>query len=140
MPMFLTSNCLVLIPKVDSPQFFPEFRPISLNNVSQKIVPKVMNDRLSKLLPAIISLNKSDSNYFIYGHFHLVIVDITITMLLSDQYLKTQKIINKSFFVLRTINNIILFCKFISVKTRDLGKDFDTDFIRFFQCIWHPML
>ncbi|KAK6779160.1 hypothetical protein RDI58_021344 [Solanum bulbocastanum] len=45
MPKFFTSTCQVLIPKVDSPQSFSEFRPISLRNVSQKIVSKVMNDR-----------------------------------------------------------------------------------------------
>lgn len=35
---FITHTCLVLIPKVENPQSFSELRPISLSNVTQKII------------------------------------------------------------------------------------------------------
>lgn len=56
MPRFFISTCLLLIPKIDSPQAFSNFRPITLSNVTQKMVLKVMNDILSRLLPKIISI------------------------------------------------------------------------------------
>ncbi|XP_060211737.1 uncharacterized protein LOC132639298 [Lycium barbarum] len=59
LPKFFTNTCLVLIPKSDNPQSFTDFKPISLSNVSQKIVSKVLNDRLSRIIPKIISQNQS---------------------------------------------------------------------------------
>ncbi|XP_059288842.1 uncharacterized protein LOC132042262 [Lycium ferocissimum] len=59
MPKYFTSTCLILIPKSQHPQEFSEFRPISLSNVTHKIVSKVLNNRLSKILPKIISFNQS---------------------------------------------------------------------------------
>lgn len=59
LPKFFTTTCLILIQKVDAPQSFSEFRPISLSNVSQKIIFKVLNERLEKLIPKIISHNQS---------------------------------------------------------------------------------
>lgn len=53
------NSCLVLIPKIEAPQNFLEFRPISLNKVSQKIVSKALNNRLAKLIPKIISQNQT---------------------------------------------------------------------------------
>ncbi|XP_060210293.1 uncharacterized protein LOC132637177 [Lycium barbarum] len=58
MPKYFTSTCLILIPKSQHPQEFSEFRPISLSNVTHKIVSKVLNNRLSKILPKIISSNQ----------------------------------------------------------------------------------
>ncbi|XP_060212132.1 uncharacterized protein LOC132639719 [Lycium barbarum] len=59
MPKYFTNTCLILILKVDSPQEFSEFRPISLSNVTQKIVSKVMNNRISKIITKLISQNQS---------------------------------------------------------------------------------
>lgn len=59
MSRFFTNTCLVLIPKLEHPQSFTDFRPISLSNVTQRLVSKVLNDRLSKLLSNIISPNQS---------------------------------------------------------------------------------
>ncbi|XP_060200074.1 uncharacterized protein LOC132628293 [Lycium barbarum] len=59
MPKYFTRTCLVLIPKVQHPQEFSEYRPISLSNVTHKIVSKVLNNRLSKVLLNIISQNHS---------------------------------------------------------------------------------
>lgn len=45
---------LVLIPKVDHPKSVRELRPISLGNVSYKIIIKVMTNHSKKFLSSII--------------------------------------------------------------------------------------
>eukprot|EP00253_Pinus_taeda_P008823 PITA_08823 len=52
------SSHLVLIPKDPNPHSFECFRPISLCNVSYKIVTKILSNRLKKLLPYLISENQ----------------------------------------------------------------------------------
>ncbi|XP_070031601.1 uncharacterized protein [Nicotiana tomentosiformis] len=59
LPRFFTHTCLVMLPKVESPQTFSDIRPISLCNVSNKIIAKLLNSRLSTMLPRIISHNQS---------------------------------------------------------------------------------
>lgn len=49
---------LALIPKDPNPLSFDRFRPISLCNVSYKIVTKILANRLKKLLPHVISENQ----------------------------------------------------------------------------------
>lgn len=48
-----------MIPKVQHPQKFSDLRPISLCNVSSKVISKVINNRLATILLRIISKNQS---------------------------------------------------------------------------------
>jgi hypothetical protein len=50
---------ICLIPKVNNPSAASEFRPISLCNVTLKIVTKTLANRLKSILPDIISPNQS---------------------------------------------------------------------------------
>jgi len=52
------SSHLALIPKDINPRSFALFRPISLCNVSYKIVTKILSNRLKTLLPHLISSNQ----------------------------------------------------------------------------------
>lgn len=52
------SSHLALIPKDINPLSFNQFRPISLCNVSYKIVTKILANRLKNLLPNLISENQ----------------------------------------------------------------------------------
>lgn len=55
LPAAVGSTILTLIPKVPTPTSFGEMRPIGLCNFSYKILSKLLNDRLRKILPGIIS-------------------------------------------------------------------------------------
>eukprot|EP00253_Pinus_taeda_P026690 PITA_26690 len=52
------SSHLALIPKDPNPQNFDRFLPISLCNVSYKIIKKILENRLKKILPSLISENQ----------------------------------------------------------------------------------
>ncbi|OMO81404.1 reverse transcriptase [Corchorus capsularis] len=56
---------IVLIPKLDSPHFAKDYRPISLCNVIFKIVSKVLANRLKAILPELIGENQNDSILFL---------------------------------------------------------------------------
>ncbi|XP_071918896.1 uncharacterized protein [Coffea arabica] len=52
---FITSTSIVLIPKKPNPQEFSHFRPISLCNFFNKLLSRILADRVAVLLPKIIS-------------------------------------------------------------------------------------
>ncbi|XP_071920660.1 uncharacterized protein [Coffea arabica] len=55
LPCFVTSTSIVLIPKVPSPQDFSKYRPISLCNFFNKVLSRILADRLASILPKIVS-------------------------------------------------------------------------------------
>ncbi|XP_060195288.1 uncharacterized protein LOC132624540 [Lycium barbarum] len=54
-----TAQLALMDSVIDAPQTFSDFRPISLSNVTQKIISKVFSERLSTIIPKIISSNQS---------------------------------------------------------------------------------
>ncbi|EOY17513.1 Uncharacterized protein TCM_036737 [Theobroma cacao] len=79
-PQGMTSTTLVLIPKTTSASKWSEFRPISLCTVMNKIITKILANRLAKILPSIITENQSG---FVGGR------------LISDNILLAQELIGK---------------------------------------------
>lgn len=59
MPKFINHTHIVLIPKVKSPNKMQHLHPISLCNISYKMVAKVLANRLKGVLPNLISASKS---------------------------------------------------------------------------------
>ncbi|EOY02236.1 Uncharacterized protein TCM_011923 [Theobroma cacao] len=80
MPQGVTSTTLVLLPKKPNSCQWSDFRPISLCTVLNKIVTKTLANRLSKILPSIISENQSG---FVNGR------------LISDNILLAQELVGK---------------------------------------------
>ncbi|PNX96792.1 ribonuclease H, partial [Trifolium pratense] len=58
-PSHLNSTYICLIPKVKNPSSPSEYRPISLCNVTLKIITKTLANRIKNILPDIISPNQS---------------------------------------------------------------------------------
>lgn len=56
---FYNHTCLTLIPKKVSPETFAKFRPISLSNLTSKIISKLLAVRLTSILEKLISDNRS---------------------------------------------------------------------------------
>ncbi|XP_060181254.1 uncharacterized protein LOC132610870 [Lycium barbarum] len=59
LPKSITHTNLVLLPKKNVVETFSNMRPISLSNFVSKVISRVVHDRLDRLLPAVISSNKS---------------------------------------------------------------------------------
>ncbi|KAK4409423.1 hypothetical protein Sango_0015300 [Sesamum angolense] len=55
MPRSFTATSIILIPKNDSPQSWSEFIPICLCNVTNKILSKLLDTKISQALPDLIS-------------------------------------------------------------------------------------
>ncbi|XP_059314087.1 uncharacterized protein LOC132064926 [Lycium ferocissimum] len=60
LPKSVTHTNLVLLPKKEIINNFSDLRPISLSNFINKIITKVIHDRLESILPSLISQNQSD--------------------------------------------------------------------------------
>jgi hypothetical protein len=58
-PSYLNHTHICLIPKIPNPTMASDFRPISLCNITLKIVTKTIANRLKNILPDIISPNQS---------------------------------------------------------------------------------
>ncbi|XP_060210626.1 uncharacterized protein LOC132637573 [Lycium barbarum] len=59
LPKSITHTHLVLLPKKNVVDTFSDMRPISLNNFINKVISRVVHDRLDKLLTRVISSNQS---------------------------------------------------------------------------------
>ncbi|XP_027182270.1 uncharacterized protein LOC113780688 [Coffea eugenioides] len=55
LPRFITSTSIILIPEMPNPQDFSQFRPISLCNFFNKLLSRILADRVACVLPKIIS-------------------------------------------------------------------------------------
>lgn len=73
LPPPLNHTFITLIPKVNSPEFVHQFRPISLCNVLYKSFSKVLANRLKKLLPSIITEHQSTftKDRLIFDNIHV---------------------------------------------------------------------
>ena len=99
----LNQTNICLIQKTERPKSMKEFRPISLCNVSYKIISKVLSARLKQVLPKLISETQSA---------------FVARRLISDNIL----IVQEMFHALRT--NPSCQSKFVAVKT-DMSKAYD---------------
>nr|XP_016471965.1 PREDICTED: uncharacterized protein LOC107794026 [Nicotiana tabacum] len=59
LPKSITHTNLVLLPKKPQVQTFYDLRPISLSNFINKVIFRVLHDRLETILPSLISSNQS---------------------------------------------------------------------------------
>ncbi|XP_041995763.1 uncharacterized protein LOC121745889 [Salvia splendens] len=59
LPRSVTATNIVLFPKKASPETWADFRPISLCNVLNKVITKVLTASLAPFLPQVISPNQS---------------------------------------------------------------------------------
>lgn len=55
----VNATVISLIPKNDNPVGWSDYRPISLCTFFNKVISKILNNRLATLLPKIISLEQA---------------------------------------------------------------------------------
>lgn len=60
MPKGMNDTDITLIPKVDHPEQVNHFKPISICNVSYKVITKLMTNRLKHLMKHVISPQHSN--------------------------------------------------------------------------------
>ena len=58
-PKYFSDSFIMLLPKVNNTNKMTGYRPIRLSNFISKIISKLMRNRLSPILPELMSLNKS---------------------------------------------------------------------------------
>ncbi|XP_073133538.1 uncharacterized protein [Henckelia pumila] len=92
LPRSVTATTIILIPKNEDAQMWSEFRPISLCNVLNKIITKLITIWLSRILPQIISPSQSG---FVVGK------------LISDNVLLAQEMVNHLNYLIRGGNVIM---------------------------------
>ncbi|XP_042029874.1 uncharacterized protein LOC121776772 [Salvia splendens] len=59
LPRSFTATSIVLIPKKPIPESWGDYRPISLCNVINKVITKILSKRLAPLLPRVVASNQS---------------------------------------------------------------------------------
>ncbi|XP_059284804.1 uncharacterized protein LOC132038098 [Lycium ferocissimum] len=59
LPKSITHTNLVLLPKKNEVETFSDMRPISLSNFINKIISRVLHDKIDHILPRLISANQS---------------------------------------------------------------------------------
>lgn len=59
MPTSWKQTYIALVPKVSNPSLAHHFRPISLTNTIYKIAAKILANRMSKLMPSLVSSSQS---------------------------------------------------------------------------------
>ncbi|KAL0433843.1 UNVERIFIED_CONTAM: hypothetical protein Slati_2718600 [Sesamum latifolium] len=91
-PKNFTTTTIVLIPKTEAPATWKDFRPISLCNVTGKILSKIVNNQMASLLPKIISPLQSG---FVQGR--MISDNILLAQELSHCLGKNGSLSNKLF-------------------------------------------
>ncbi|XP_015165284.1 uncharacterized protein [Solanum tuberosum] len=86
LPRFITHMNLILIPKKEKVKTFGDLRLISLSTFVNKIISRMLHERLIKCLPLIISRNQPD---FVKGR------NITENVLLAQEIIRDIKLRSK---------------------------------------------
>ncbi|XP_019241420.1 PREDICTED: uncharacterized protein LOC109221391 [Nicotiana attenuata] len=86
LPKFVTRTNLVLLPKKKEVQTFSYLRPISLSNFTNKIISRVIHERLVDILPSVISDEQAG---FVKGRS--IVENVLLTQeIITDTRLRTK--------------------------------------------------